>query len=302
MQSETDQIIHEVEFANIHPPEAVPLPPMPHPKGCGTVIVARDGYRIHELAGPNRGRRSHAFDDVASFARWLNRHADPKKTEILVDGSDESIVAALDPSDDLGDLVSCSLPRSPSFEAWSEAFQKSLDQAAFHRLVIANAETLGDAAEGFAAMLLQVRVATEGNAEAKIDPLGYQRIVGGSRREEAQVTLPPRFSVTTPIFDGIKAVWAPREISPAACVYPLDVFLTLSIVGELGDRRAVFALACPGRDAALRQARRDVANYLGALLLEGFEVGLGTLEIESVPQRTKAAASPAVPVADEIDD
>lgn len=278
----------KVELQQVLPSEPVPVAPREHPNGHGEVLVIRDGYRVHVVEGRTCGKRAHAFDDLASFADWLNRHAadDANGCEILV--GDELVKAALAPPDPHGDLVTCSLAEHPTFAAWEAAFGEDLPQAFMHRLVIANAESLGENAAAFGTALLQLRLATQGAFDAELSPLGYMKVVGGTNRQEATVQLPPAFTVTTPIFDGVHQVVPAVEGETRAGIgaeatYALEVFLTLKVVGEAADKRAVFRLDCPGLSRAKRQARRDAAAYLAALLDPGFLVGLGAVQLHTVP-------------------
>lgn len=285
---ESEAVIQNIENGSIMAPMAVPVDPTEHPRGHGCFLVVRDGYKVHELDGPKRGKRGHVFDDVRSFALWLNRHAtDQKRTEILV--HNESIVAALDPQNPQGDRVVCMLPLHPSFLAWQSVFGRALDQISLHRLVLAEAETLGESAEGFSAALLQLQIATAGDFSAELDPLGYMKVAGGTSKQEATVKMPPRFAVNTPIIEGVGRKYEPTT-DFVECRYVLDVFLQLAVVGEAGAKRAQFTLSCPRLEIHRRQARRDAAAYLAALLESGFLVGLGEVKVDAVPRIVETTA------------
>lgn len=294
MTDTNESVIHNVESATFAAPIPVPaVIPVQRPCGHGSFVVVRDGYQVRELEGRKRGKRAHVFDDVRSFALWLNRHAtDRKRTEILV--HNESIVAALDPGDPQGDRVVCMLPLHPSFVAWQGVFGRMIDQISLHRLVLAEAETLGESAEGFSAALLQLQIATAGDFSAELDPLGYMKVAGGTTKQEATVKMPPRFSVTTPIIEGVCTKYVPTSGEPYYVErrYVLDVFLQLSVVGEAAAKKAQFALSCPRLEIHRRQARRDAAAYLQELLEDDFLVGLGEVKVDAVP-RIRAEASAA---------
>lgn len=285
MEQRIEQNVQNVENAIIEPGDAVPVDPRAHPRGHGAFLVVRDGYKVHEIEGQKRGKRCHVFDDVRSFALWLNRHASAERTQTEILVHKDSIVAALDPEDPHGDRVVCALPLHPSFLAWSNVFGRPLDQVNLHRLVIAEAEALGESAEGFSAALLQLQIATAGDFSAELDALGYMKVAGGTTRQEATVKLPPRFTVRTPIIEGVCSKYEPSEGEPyfIECRYALDVFLQLAVVGEAGSKRAQFTLSCPRLEIHQRQARRDAAAYLQALLDPEFLVGLGEVKIEAVP-------------------
>jgi hypothetical protein len=97
--------------------------------------------------------------------------------------------------------------------------------------------------------------------------------------------MPPRFAVNTPIIEGVSRTYEPTAGDPyfVECRYVLDVFLQLSVVGEAGAKRAQFTLSCPRLEIHRRQARRDAAAYLAALLEDGFLVGLGEVKVDAVP-------------------
>lgn len=264
------------------PPDAVPVPPTEHPRGNGSFLVVREGYNVKALDGPLRVQRRHEFHDVAGFAAWLNRHAVgiEEETEILVDETGiGAVLFGLQRRPD-PDLVTCKLDLHPIYKAWKVVFGNLLEQETLHEFVVTQAEALGEQAAPFALALQQLKIATASEFNAELDPLGYLKVVGGTGRQEASVRLPPAFSVTVPVIEGVRTVDG-EELGPEAR-YTLQVFLRVMISGDGPAKRAAFKLSSLDLELVERRARRDAAAYLQALLNPGFLVGLGRVQLDDV--------------------
>lgn len=252
----------------------------PQPSGWGSVAVIKEGpdcWGLVKLDGPMRGRRIHTFDDVASFARFLTRHADPAQTEILVDY--EEIVAALDPADPHGDLLKCQLVAHPTYGLWkASASTGNLPQRYMHRLVRGSEAALGPAYELLLGKLGHIKTLIADSGEVELTKTGLAKLVGGSRRTEGGESFPAEIEIETPIWTGIMHA----DVEPPGgreCSYRLAFLVHL----ELLDGQLVFELDCPALALHERAARDDVARYLQALLGDAFEVGLGDLAIRPAP-------------------
>ncbi len=272
-----------VDKAVKHATDPAPgLDPVPNPSGDGALVAVKSGYEIHYLDGARKARRTHVFDDLASFARWLNRHAaDPEEVEVLV--AEESVVASLQPCSVTGDQVECLMRKHPSFLAWEKAFTsvEFLTQKEFQALVRANLETLGTMGEALLGQLASLQVAQGGDVQVDLDATGYTKFRGSNGKTEVSGKIPPEFVVGTPVIAGVSGVDDAGMPGEQDREYDLPVFLNLSVGDDYVPR---FALSCPKLPLIQAQARVDAAAFLSALLADGFEVGLGRFLTETVPK------------------
>lgn len=290
----TEPQVTHAETAYQLPPNAAPkVELVDAPNGDGKVALYRDGYKLQHLTGRRAHRRIHVFDDLWSFARWLNRHAvEREQTEILLNST--RVQAALDPRDTIGDWVVCDLVRHPRFAAWEHALRRKLSQKELVALLRARR---GDFREPqVAAQLLgaaqSVRLIGKGERRFDVDELGFTRFAGTSEARQVSGAFPPAFWISVPVFEGIfppeptplgedadpagsSASGQPR---PDEITYALEVMLW---VHDEGD--PLFELQAPSLDLLLRLARRDAAAYLQSLLQPPLMVGLGELELQNVP-------------------
>ena len=107
------------------------------PDGDGYWVAVSDDFKATKQLGSLRIMRVHGFDDVESFAEWLNRHADPKDTDVLVGLREMN--AGLSPSKAEQDVVSCQMMHHPRADRWRQAFSTRLTQKALYRLLVATA-------------------------------------------------------------------------------------------------------------------------------------------------------------------
>jgi hypothetical protein len=251
-----------------------------HPNGKGEVACVREGYTLHQLPGPERHRRTHRFDDLAGFADWLGRHADPTNTEILF-ATNGTVTAAIDPGNVHGDIVTCQLTAHPRLSRWLAVVQAdSLTQRDLHRMITSSLEDfppardtegndLGSSGKFLAAQVGRVAVASSGEIKCEVDDLGYTRFSGGSAAKSVTGSLPPTFAIRVPWFLGAR---------PEA-VYDLDLHLAV----EPGTGGVTFELEAPGLPVVRHAALLDAVAYLRELLGEDWLVGLGELKVVAVP-------------------
>lgn len=244
---------------------------IPAPSGHGRSLVVKDGYKVQDIAGRRRGRRKHVFDDLRTFASWLNRHVAEGKPreacEILV--ADAQVVASLAPRERQSDEITCKLVPDPTFSAWKAAFGQELGQRVFYQLARAHGSVLVER-EVIVGMLQRIGVTLTSASEEHLDAAGLTKLIKGSRTTDATIAIPSSFKLSTGIIDGLDVK------------YELEVFLAPTVKD---GPALVFGLECPGLPLILRQVRRDVADLLQDTLLEGgFLVGLGTLATEEVPE------------------
>lgn len=288
------------------PPDPAPeLRAVPKPDGDGVVYALQDGWHTEQLAGARRMRRDHTFDDLASFAAWLLRHAlNPETAEILM--AEACVVAALTPARHNGDVVTCGLPFDPRFALWRDVLTKgssTLSQTAFNALLRANYNDLPrQFADGLLAAVRDLTITRGSKRQIRLDDHGLISFMGSVNERTVSGTLPTHFPVTCPIFDGVK-VPAPLDSPPALSLppsaevsvlgdgeplpppmmpaqYTIEVLLDLT---EVANGDVAFQLSAPALPQILRRARRDAAAYLARLLGSRFLVGLGTMKLHDVP-------------------
>lgn len=259
-------IVH-ADVTHVHPPVPAPtLHPIPHPNGCGQFVAVKEGYTLKELEGPRVCRRLHTFRDIRRFADYLNRHAaDRDRCEILVDES--QVVAGLQPRSVIGDLVTCDLVKTPSFEAWDGAFDHRLSQKQLLALVRSEKKALSEAQR---AMLLgalrTLEVMRGGEFKSEIDETGATRFAAATQRGQLTTQIPPEFEITVPVYEGI-------ERQGQLATYTIEVFITV----EIPEKGApLFVLEAPSLPTVKRTALREAAEWLQGQLHQPLLVALGT--------------------------
>lgn len=241
----------------------------------GSVVIVRDDYKVEQIAGPERAKRTHVFHDLGSFAEWLKRWANPATAEILVgDAKARALLGgetvALDPASD----VTCLLRHHPTFAAWKAAFGVKLNPKAFHAFIRSVAVTFGNgggvtAADVLSAELAKLKAVKNGEINMSVDPRGFYAVSGATTAVQVDAKIPPSFTIRTPILIGIPE----SESSESEMLYLLEILLSM----DVEDSGIFFTLTCPTLDAVLHQARLDAVGYLRTLLGEGFLVGLGDI-------------------------
>jgi len=267
----------ETLFHDLAPPCPDPSA-LVDPSGSGKVLVVRDGYRVHQLPGAKRTVRRHSFDDVTSFAEWLQRHAEPNDTEIGVEKN--AVRALLTPTEKVDhDAVSCELVRHPHCERWQNAMkQGALGQRDLHFLLRAQQATIKEpAAELLLEQVARLSIAAKGDFTAEIDSTGLVRVSSGSEKIDVSAKLPPMIAVDCPIYDGIYSE------SGDLLSYGFTLLLQSAIVEKAGHKDLVFSLTSPDFVLAEHRARRDVVAYLRRLLPADFLVGMGSLRTAAMP-------------------
>ncbi len=266
-ETEGSFAVGEVKQIAVEAADPVPeISAIESPNGYGQVVVVKDGYEVKRLDGRDEGKRSHTFDDLATFAAYLNRHGNADTVELLLSG--DCAVAALDPKGSDPERITCDLYKHPTFEAWEEVLDKPMPQKVFHQLARAFRGSVENS-EGLLAALRVVSVARKGEMKSEIDETGATRLNLVTDSREMAGTLPPEFIVLTPVYRGILAE------DGAEITYPIEMLLSIDI-----DEMA-FTLNAPALALVTYRARQDVAAMLNRELNEGFLVGLGSLAIHA---------------------
>lgn len=242
-------------------------------------VAVRKDHRLARVPGFEFARASHQFDDVLSFAAWLNRHAEADSTEITIAASGAGAARlGLEAPD--GDYLSLESPRDPTLEAFLEVLNRPMSQRQFQQLVRGHGEAiLEPPAAELLTMLGTLKVATGESFESHLDETGATRFQGRTRSQTVEGTVPPTIKLRTPFFQGVFKVGRPPDIPvdlEAGLVAEYD--LELCVLFDAEESVPKFTLTAPGFARVDREAVLDIKAYLEALLEPGFLVGLGTLQ------------------------
>lgn len=265
----------------------------PNPNGHGAVVLVRQGYEIKPLDGKKRNQRSHTFEDLGSFAAWLNRHADGKATEILVDSKTDQVHAALQPGVHETDTVTCLLAPHPRVKRWLNVFGQPLNQEQFHRLLVSCQDDFrpltdkagkpvgGTEGEWLAAQVSKLEVVSGGVITMQLDERGVTSFAGKTEKNEVTGTIPARIKIDVPWLIGVQPL---QDGKPAGydSAYQLEVFLRIRGTKE----GPIFTVDCPNLEVVKREAMLDGVAWVKHLLKPDFLVGLGHLTL--VPVRVVA--------------
>lgn len=253
------------------------------PDGHSSTVLVRDGYKLEVIKGPTTQRRRHGFADVTSFAAWCKREIDraacASTADILVDIDSMEAVASPTPLDPNGDLARCRLDWHPRAARWFRLFGAPVGQQTFHEFLhgaiedfpaakTAKGEDAGSYGEWLAGQVGKLSIAQGQSLKVEIDDRGTTTFLAADSKTEVGGKLPPRFTVRVPGIVGV-----PGE-------YTLEVLLRLSVSK---DGTPVFRLECPSLPVVQRQAALDAVAHLGALLGEGYLVGVGKAAFVTVP-------------------
>lgn len=248
--------------------------------GDGHVLV-REGYkvnRISNLTPPTKhGHRRHVFTDVDGFCRWLTRHADPVRTDVLFDG--HQIVACLDPQDPEGEQVVCKVLEHPVMLAWREVCGPKLVQSTLREHLIAQrastqrveglpTEEDVRVADQLAAALLKLEVARQKDLAVEVDERGVVLFQGRNERTTVSGKLPAEVQILVP-------VWAELPHDQVE----LRVLLRLQVDDQAN---VTFRLSMPEYKLTRYEAALSMREHIEQLL-PGFVVALGEAHIMQGP-------------------
>lgn len=273
-----------------------------HQNGSRTVIHP-EGHVVTFLDGDTRGERLHRFADVDSLAAWLNRHADPKLCEVLVD--DSEVVAGLDPLWPGRACVKADLTPHPRATSWRSILGKGLSQRDLYTHLVASAadfddhvvqvsgkaQNLGSLGLIIADELSKFRAVVRGEYEAVLDPRGYFQVRGSSDTTEVTGKIPSTFTVEVPWFLGVQL--HPTSIAPDEAWEPIEATYRLELrlaVDVAPGRPPVFQVTCPSLKLVEHQARQDLVKHLDNMLDDGFLVSVGEYQVSDiVPEAVEPA-------------
>jgi hypothetical protein len=278
--------IAEVVHARLAPPTAPPHR-SPTLDGRHDTFLVREGYKVHTEPSGEERRRSHRFQSLGDFAGWLNRHAPPKLTDILVD--DEEAVAFLDVDHPNADRVTCDLVVHPRAARWLGALGKRLSQRDLVKLLLAGkddtaAELLADGtcigrqAQTMIGEIGKLNVTSLTELRSDVDARGMLTFAGSSESRTINGKIPSSFSVTVPWFvevlDGLPVLEARED------AYELELLVDFDVV----EGKPQFVLSCPALEERRHEAVQGAIRYLRAKLHTDFLVGMGVAETTLMPR------------------
>lgn len=246
--------------------------------GKRTWVAVREGYKVQTHAGPEKIIPGHEFYDLRDFAAWLKVRADKETTDVAIRSGRAEAMLNLAENDG---RIYCSMREHPRLKAWKDAFSHTLTQQGlidtvigaaddFEAVVDRNGEPVGLYGAEIARQLMKFSVATSGEFKHEVDEMGVVRFSGKSETTAVQGRLPASFNVVIPWF---------ISADPDAR-YTLKVLIRMTV----HNGQPAFKLRCPGLEVAAHNAMLEASDYLRAELGDGWLVGLGTLDTNSVPE------------------
>jgi hypothetical protein len=215
---------------------------------------------------PLTARRQHRFDDLESFAAFMKREASGEKADVLLGTKQISAYLATDLV--RGDRVTCDLPYSPSFLAWSSLFGQKIGQKQFFdHLRAFESDIPNDGGVVLLTELGKLGVAQGEEITTQIDERGTIVYAAATSKATVHGKIPPSFAIDVPIYrDPALEYYGKQKI---------EILLDVQTRGGI-----TFVLTAPLLEYALIEARKRLATCLRALLEEPFQVWLGSGVVE----------------------
>jgi hypothetical protein len=240
---------------------------------CSRTLIHKDYVLREDVV--HVMQRTHTFDDIDSFARWLQRYASqPKRTEIFI--RDSKITAGLAPQRPDGDLVDCLLAYHPLAQAWFNIMGKKLDQKAAIAHIRATIESF--TTTSLLQEMIRFQVSFKGEHEFKYGDHGELLFQSHIRDTHITGEIPPTFNISVPIFLGIK------NANGEPISYSLEILLDIHLDEDDDETQPMFMFTCPKWPIVKTEAIQDAAGYLQRILpaADGFEVSLGNYSSKAV--------------------
>lgn len=219
------------------------------PYGQATAVVIEDGHELTPLpVGPtSQPRRSHTLVTVVDYAAYLRRHFMPQATEILADQSRDAIVAY---SGQMwhADRVTCALPKSSAFTAWTRKFGAKLGQKDLYRFLLSHRDEFEGASQILGG-LRALEIIKSDTMKGNLTEQGVYEFIGASQGTDIRGSLPTRLDVRIPIYQGSR-------------IFHLDVDIVIDTSGPA----PAFSLEPIALDDTLDQAWNHEVETLQALL------------------------------------
>lgn len=276
------------------PPDHDPAPrlqPVELPNGEGLaalVKVDEHEWRVERFEGPKEGTARHAFRELGSFIRWLERSTPaPRRAQVFVEILSPTKVpqvqARLDPGDPTGDRVTCDVPHSPAFRAWVlSTAGKRLSQKGLFALVRGYGWAIEgeNQADSLLMTLAALRVIANQSLEVEIAPNGRTKVAGKRGEVTIDRELPGELSIRVPIFEGVTDAVAKVR------TYGLRAILD---VEAHPDEGLSVGITFPDLEDVLSSAAIDLVEHVETSLGEGWVVCIGTEKTEPQPKRSDVA-------------
>lgn len=262
-----------------------------------TWFLTRDGHTLDHKPTMRTGQRLHEFHSVGSLAAWLNRHADPSKTDVLVNTNGLRVDALLDPRDANGEHVTARMLLHPRLRHWHGKFNMMLSQNQLYEVLLAGREdtalttdSAGKLLDGhfygdeLARQLLQMRAVKSTDIDVRYNEMGTMIWSGRNDTVRVDGKLPSHFSIEVPFFEEMGEEFQ----------YHLRLELRMTVI-EKSDPQ--FKLSCPEIAMRLLEASNDlVENFFKPALDDAFLVSVGSLDHRVVDGRVDAPIGDPGPV------
>ena len=230
------------------------------PDGYGSIAIVRDGYKVQEFDGQEEGHCAHIFEDLESFADYMNKHHTAAAVDILV--QDTIVKAIIDTSHRQPETLVCKMVKDPAWDAWKDIFDRELGQRDLQQHIRSWRGTIANH-EALLTTLAAMQVTTGQVVRSDIDLTGGTRLSSGEGRQDIQVNIPPTITATLPCYEGVVVE------EPVEAIYELEVLVSVT------PAPLAFKLSCPQLEKHERKARRDFAEHLRGLLDDKFLVSIG---------------------------
>jgi hypothetical protein len=233
------------------------------PDGYGSIAVVRDGYRVQEFDGEEEGHCAHIFEDLQSFAEYMNRHyieVASGSVDILI--QEDTVKAIIDTSHRQPETLVCKMVTDPAWDAWMGVFDRELGQRDLQQHIRSWRSTIANH-EALLTTLAAMQVTTGQVVRSDIDLTGGTRLSSGEGRQDIQVSIPPTIKASVPCYEGVE------EDEAVDAIYELEVLVSVT------PTPLSFTLSCPQLEKHERKARRDFAEHLRRLLDDRFLVSIG---------------------------
>lgn len=255
---------------------------MKGPNGDGFLLV-RDGYRLKRIRPERQRLRRHDYEDLASFAQFLNRNMAGSKCDVLLNGSEAWAIKG--PHDADTDIVTCKMVKHPRLVRWMKAGSTFMSQREllFHVIaanddfhMIESDKMKMTEGEYLASQLMKFAVAKHSNYQCEVDHHGMIRFHAADEKVTTTAQLPSRFTVHVPIFRGIPD----EETGDREKKYDLEVLLQV----DARESEPSFKMYYPDLELVMYRALLDAMDFLRGELNDAFLVGFGQPATEVVPE------------------
>lgn len=266
----------------------MPTSVLSSPQGAAFAVLQGE-QKLVPVVGVQPMRR-HVFQDLSDFAAFVNRRHEPMGSDILFDGTLETITASSAARSLIPDVVVCQLHHHPRWKRWNALLGKALDQRTFYRHLVTTpaedsevvmstkGEPLGRAHLLAAQSVGTLRVAKGSTFTGELDPRGFYRVHDSAQSTEVNTMIPSSIAIDVPIYRlGEPDEWDERGQPADERGATYRVELELEVITD--HSAPAFRLTAPGLDLVRHAAQVDALRLLRKRLDPGFLVGLGAYAV-----------------------